>query len=331
MEMDNIESDYGLGVELRAGTLSPDLVEVSEILNLPIFKEEMWLTYNGEGKYVTCEIKYGDYYPQFGLLVKTAKADGNEPLVTIEKPMDDSFSSDNSTGWIGRAIDALIDTKDDTTMDYQIHLNTSIIPDFLNQIIKERFPEGLTVSNNGFNFKLKKHAFNYLTSAKYHKRIGSLYAVNMVDRGYSAYKSFFRSDELFRAFVPKGSTTFANVGNFALVTDSYVIYLHMDDLSFKSHNLQQMNRYRYNDSKNGELPVYDCNNGMALIPYNNWVERIADKPILMFCWNEVMLAHEKKSKLLNFNGEFNLSDRDIVGNYKLVLADYRYDFLSPFE
>ncbi|MDE6079703.1 MAG: hypothetical protein K2G35_06540 [Duncaniella sp.] len=219
-----------------------------------------------------------------------------------------------------------LDTSDDVL--YTItrwNVNTSI-EDYVKSVFSN-----VTLVDPCSEEELSKKIFDILTSAKYHLSIGALYAKAKVCEGRITSQSKLRYDEVialfsrYLKFFSDGAIT-TNVENLAINTPEYVIYFHMDDKCY-SHELRQLNKYLYNDVKRDILPVYDSENGMNTIPYDEWKSALNDKPVLMFGWEEKKVFESIGMQAWNcFLGKYKIKGVDKDGNFELELSSDNFNF-----
>lgn len=306
--------------EFRPEPLPDDIRIIAEALETPIEKQGLWII----DTLAETEGKYADFYPQIGLLV----LDNNfnlAPISTLTVSKSDGTSvADDIVSESSQGLDDLI--PDANVTDF---ISDYVSKEGAEEYIKSVLNKDWTIAQPIFNKKLPMHLFKTLTSAKYHLRRGSLYAEAMNERGYAAYPSKLRFDEVIKLFSEylgfySEQDQFAKEENIAIDTPQYVIYFHLDRIGGLTHELRQINKYQYNRDK--ILPFLDSQNKMAPIPYEKWASILECKPVLMFGWDRVDLPDGNWYVLISFLGEFNVKGIDPKGNFLLDLADLRFDF-----
>lgn len=219
-----------------------------------------------------------------------------------------------------------LDTSDNVTDTMTKIVYNGSIEDYVKSVFSN-----VTLVDPRSDEKLAKEIFDILTSAKYHSSIGALYAKAMVCEGRITSQSKLRYGEVialfsrYLKFFSEGARI-TNVENLAINTPEYVIYFHMDDMS-NSHELRQLNKYLYNDVKRNILPVYDSENGMNTIPYEEWESALNDKPVLMFGWEQKKVSESIGMQVWNcFLGKYNIKGVDKDGNFELELSSDNFNF-----
>ena len=220
-----------------------------------------------------------------------------------------------------------LDTSDNVTHSMTKISVSNVYNPLIEDYVKSVF-SNVTLVEPRSDEKLAKEIFDILTSAKYHLSIGALYAKAMDCEGYITSQSKLKYNEVialfnrYLKFFSQGAIP-TKGENFAINTPEYVIYFHMDDMSY-SHELRQLNRYIYNnynnDVKRYILPVYDSENGMNTIPYEEWESALKDKPVLMFGWEQKKVSESIGMQVWNcFLGKYNIKGVDKDGNFELEL------------
>lgn len=314
-----------LTIELKTGKISEDLKRLEKILDFPIVKQEVWVGYKDE-MYSCGQRKYGDYYPGFGLLITTFEKQKRGPFFELEsysdsakeKPEEKTESSHSFFDDLDYDISQAV-ADDIATMTYA---DNKIVDDF----VRANLPDYVRFASPVFNEKLFEHLFKVITSAKFHVRRTALYAKFVSDKFEKGYPSHLRQDEVFKLW--DADLPNPNMENFAVLMPtgermSCLVYFHMDDSTFKTHNLRQINKYLYNDETRGLLPYYNLTDEGV-----DFTTALKEFPVLVFGYNEFIMPDGVRYPLCDFLGEYNHGETDDKGNIKLRICDYRFDLIN---
>ena len=341
MTLEEFAKAFNISIEWRNGEISQELREVSETLAKPLEKKEIWIGY---GEDELAYNKYGDYYPEIGILIKTEDAVNRnviraypwaEKHNSVQREDDSCADLFQASKHEEKGNNFLGDIIEDIEAGYEEEVHSRItdaiinqsneLENFIKKSISDIVAESTRFCDPPFINKLPEHAYKILTSANYHNRLHTLYAVPMNDHDYMASQSFLRFKEVINLLIGTKAPVFNNTENLAIVSDGYIVYFHMDNGTTFAHDTIKINKYLYNDISKGILPVYDANDGMALVPYEKMGEVFDDKPILVFTYREHKFSFMSDVVFCAFEGEFAVSATDESGNFLLTLADMKYN------
>ena len=147
-----------LECELRQ--LQHNCVEIEELEeNVKAIIIEVWIKFNGGTEFCSDEQKYADFYPQLGLLIKTERANKKD-FIRVEKPVDTSFSSNPTIGWISEALKAFSNTTDASTIGMETLINKDFIPEFVQKCVIPSL--GMPVQVCNFDCEFAKNTIKLL-------------------------------------------------------------------------------------------------------------------------------------------------------------------------